>query len=213
MKQFSVASLFSVVVFALHVGIVSAEDAYIIRVEEEWSVELGEPNQIKNAPQISMIMSPFSDLTEDYYLFQLNYRSKPEFVEGGLQVQHWHGDEIIQENSSPLEESLNSDSEVVKWTQRMSVNNGTVTFEVVDGQSTTWGHFGGEGYLKSVVQTGHQNLDSYRPAVSITESGIGYAGNRIASLTLQRITWYFSNGQKYEIHAPIDIDSDLDPWD
>ena len=95
----------------------------------------------------------------------------------------------------------------------MEIKNDQVQFEIKDGSSKSWGGFGGLGHLRLTVDTGQTNLNSYRPQNSITQSGIGYAGNRVVSLVLQRITWIASDGQRYDLHAPIDIDSDLDPWD
>lgn len=94
----------------------------------------------------------------------------------------------------------------------MQIHEGIVTFDVMDGQSNSWGSFGGAGWLRQSIHTGRPNLNAYRPEVSLAESEIGYAGNRVASLTLLRIRWYASNGKVYEANAPFDIDTDLDPW-
>ena len=45
------------------------------------------------------------------------------------------------------------------------------------------------------------------------QSGMGFAGNRVESLTLTRLEWHLSDGKVVVFTAPIDIDSDLDPWD
>jgi hypothetical protein len=186
----------------------------VVEVEEEWSLEIGEPNTDANAPQVAMVMSPYSDLEDDYFLFLLNYRTEPDYGPGGVQIQHWIGDAVEDYQSGSDDSELDHPEEVVRWTQVMKINgNGNVTFEIEDGESSSWGGFGGEGRLRHTIETGLTNLNTYRPQISIVESGIGYAGNRVASLTLQRITWTMSNGQKYELHAPIDIDSDLDPWE
>jgi hypothetical protein len=49
------------------------------------------------------------------------------------------------------------------------------------------------------------------PAIAIAESGVNFAGNRVRSLTLTKLRWTDSNGQVYELNAPIDVDADLDP--
>ena len=186
----------------------------IIKIEEDWSLEVGEPNLAVNAPQVSLVMSPYEDLDSHFFMFLVNYRTHPGYIAGGCQVQCWLADAVEEyrngTNTSPLETT----SETVSWTQVMCVSNtGVVSFEVKNGTSSSWGGFGGQGLLKTSVATGQSNLNSYRPQISLLQSGIGYAGNRVASLTIQRIAWHMSDGQVYTLTAPIDIDSDLDPWE
>jgi hypothetical protein len=81
---------------------------------------------------------------------------------------------------------------------------------VTDGSGETWGTFGGWGFSIE-GSTGLTKLNGYRPGISIDQSGIGFAGNRVSALTLQKIRWKTADGQEHEMVAPIDIDSDLDP--
>ena len=191
----------------------NGEETTLVRVEEDWEVEVGEPELSKNAPQVSMVMSPLPDLTSYYFIFDLNFHSLPNYSEGGAQVQLWDANEPLDFRNSPLTSPLDQDAETLRWTQKLSLQNGIVTFEIDQGTSTSWGDFGGQGYLKTTVSTGQTNLNDYRPTISLIDSGIGYAGNRVVSLKLLRLKWVTSSGEVHEIHAPIDIDSDLDPWD
>jgi hypothetical protein len=84
--------------------------------------------------------------------------------------------------------------EVVCWTQSMRLHGESLTFEIKDGTSTTWGEFGGEHGLKSTRDTELANLNGYDPDVSVANSGTGYASNRVASLTLKRVRITFDNG-------------------
>jgi hypothetical protein len=54
-------------------------------------------------------------------------------------------------------------------------------------------------------------LNDYRPAVSLEESGITFAGNRVSSLVLTKLVWRTSDGVTSQLVAPIDIDADIDP--
>ncbi|MEZ6119623.1 MAG: hypothetical protein R3C28_24070 [Pirellulaceae bacterium] len=63
----------------------------------------------------------------------------------------------------------------------MSVESGQLTFEIRDGSSETWSSFGGQGYLKIQIAQGYNSLNDYDPRTSITESGIGFSGNREAA--------------------------------
>jgi hypothetical protein len=68
----------------------------------------------------------------------------------------------------------------------MWLNNGSLKFRVIDGHSETWNNFGNEDMLLS-VPTSLTRLNSYLPAVSLTESQVNYAENRVISLTLSLI--------------------------
>lgn len=188
------------------------EAAYVVRVEETWALNVGEPNLARNGPQVSMVISPFPDLDGTHFVFLLNHKTAPNYSAGGMQLQFWQGDDVANYANGPAGAELATDDELLQWKQVLTVADGTVTCEVVEGQSSTWGGFGGQGNLRFSVPTGQTNLNGYTPAVSIEESLVGYAGNRVSSLVLQRVRWIMSDGQVYELNAPIDIDSDLDPW-
>lgn len=199
---------------AVTAAVPNISNAYeIVRVEEEWTLSVGQPTVNSNGPQVSMVMSPHSDIDGQYFMFYINYRTDPDYLPGGAQVQSLYGDSVIESRDNPNDSLLDHDAEELTWTQVMSMTPNGVEFEIKDGSSNSWGGFGGLGHLKMTVATVQSNLNSYRPQISLTQSGIGYAGNRVVSLVLKRITWVTSTGQVYNLYAPIDIDSDLDPWD
>jgi hypothetical protein len=74
------------------------------------------------------------------------------------------------------------------------VNDGNVTFEITNGSSATWGEFGSDGYLKVTVESEISNLNRYHPKFSVEQSGVGYAGNRVESLTLKEVRLIMSSG-------------------
>lgn len=183
----------------------------IVTVEEHWELTVGGPVPNRSAPQVTMTMCPTDNLDCHFFVLTLNHWSDPDFAPGGVQVQHWHGDEIVSTHPGPAEDTLEYDDETVCWTQRLTVEDNTLTFEIVDGTSQTWGNFGGSGYLRDSFGTSLSNLNGYQPGISITESGISYAGNRVSSLVLTKLVWYTTDGQRHELVAPIDVDTDLDP--
>jgi hypothetical protein len=97
---------------------------------------------------------------------------------------------------------MNTADETIRWTQTMSLSNGDVTYEVTDGTSTTWGGFGGQGYLQATVETGLDDLSLYSPDVSVEHSGVGYAANRVWKLELTRVRYVLANGDVVEDNAP-----------
>jgi hypothetical protein len=181
----------------------------IVEIEEHWELVIGEPDAPVSAPQATLVMSPSPDLDGQYFLFTVNYRSQPGYSPGGLQVQLWNNDEPVASESFGAG-ALDQTNDTVRWVQRMKVEDGTLTFQVVDGTSAAWGDFGGDG-LAIATPTALTSLNGYRPAISIGESQVGYAGNRVQQLKLTKLVWRTSDGETHELYAPIDIDADLDP--
>jgi hypothetical protein len=154
-------------------------------------------------------MSPIADLSDVHFLFVLNHVSAPGFEAGGLQAQYWDGDNLVQETIANESGALGSSGEVIRWVQRLTLTDGTLKFEIVNGESDTWGAFGGPD-LSFSIPTSLSRLNNYKPAVSIGESQVSYAENRVTSLVLTKLRWIKDNGQEYEQNAPIPVDTSLD---
>src|SRR5690606_31867704 len=127
------------------------------------------------------------------------------------QLQRWRNNDVLATADSQRTDVLAQEGETVRWTQRMTLHDGVLAVQVKDGMSQTWGTFGHGASLKLSTSTNLNSLNNYRPAVSIGESGITYAGNRVSSLVLLKLRWFTDDGQSHELVAPIDIDTDLDP--
>src|SRR3954469_2436737 len=123
---------------------VRAESSRVISVEEHWELQLSQPDSELSAPQVTMVMSPTSDVSGDHFLFTLNHSTVPDYQPGGMQVQAWSGDSLSQEKVGQNSAALENSNETVHWTQRLSLADGSLTFQVVDGQSETWPTFGGD---------------------------------------------------------------------
>jgi hypothetical protein len=182
----------------------------IVKVEEHWELRVGEPDGNLSAPQVTMTMSPTSEMDHRYFVFTLNHRTSPQYAAGGLQVQSWLGGNLGITRSGEQTGTLHNNDEVIRWTQKLYFYDGDLVFKVSNGESQSWGTFGGYS-LRLQTPTELTNLNDYRPGLSIEESGVGYAGNRVQSLVLTRLVWTDSEGQVYELTAPIDVDTDLDP--
>jgi hypothetical protein len=182
-----------------------------VAIEEHWELSVGEPDAASSAPQVCMVTSPTGHLDGHFFLFTLNHHSVPGWVPGGHQVQLWNGEELVDAKVGPTEATLSQTDDVIRWVQRTDLQDGQLVFEIRNGTSQSWGTFGGQGHLKLAVDTDQENLNGYRPAISIEQSGVSFAGNRVRSLTLQKLRWFDSNGNVYELNAPIDVDADLDP--
>ena len=170
----------------------------VVRVEEDWELVIGDPNQQTDAPQIVCVISPQGDVASIHAAFELNGRSLPSFEAGGMQLQVWDGNVALSDRAHPNGLRMQQAGETVSWTQSMSLADGKLTFEIVNGTSSTWADFGGQGYLKAIVDTSSDSLNGYSPEVSVNNSGVSYAGNRVQSLVLKGVRIYMSDGQVFE---------------
>ncbi len=183
----------------------------MVSIEEHWELTVGGPEFDRCAPQVSLVMSPNGSMDGLHFVFLLNHSTLPDFVAGGLQMQCWDGDYLVRTANSNRSGVLAHDNETIRWVQKLSVVDGQVVFDVDDGSSSTWGSFGnGDGLI---MWTGYNmdRLNDYQPSVSIGESGITFAGNRVSSLVLTKLVWKTADGTTSELIAPIDIDTDIDP--
>jgi hypothetical protein len=139
----------------------------------------------------------------------LNHVNAPGFEAGGLHAQYWDGDNLVQDAIANEFGALGNSGETIRWVQRMTIQDGTLTFEVLNGESSTWGTFGG-AELSFSVPTSLSKLNNYLPGVSIGESQVSYAENRVTSLILTKLRWVKANGQEFEQNAPIPVDTSLD---
>ena len=64
-----------------------------------------------------------------------------------------------------------------------------VVFSVVNGQSTSWGPFGGES-LKLRLPVNIPNLNAYSSNLSDAKTEVTYGGNRVKRLVLKEVRHY-----------------------
>jgi hypothetical protein len=170
----------------------------VVRVEEDWELVVGQPDSSLDAPQVTAVFSPVGHLNSVHAAFELNHQSQPSFVAGGLQLQIWNGEAPLSSRKFPNPAKMQTSAETVRWTQRMLLWDDVLVFEVSSGSSSTWGSFGGQGYLVAGVSTSLNSLNSYNPQVSVENSGVGYASNRVTSLVLKRVRYRTADGQEFE---------------
>jgi hypothetical protein len=174
----------------------------IVRVEEDWEMVVSEPDPDTDGPQVTCIISPFGGIGGIHANFELNLRSLPHFVPGGLQLQLWYGEYPLYHGESQHTAVMSTPGETVRWTQAMNLSGGLLVFEVLNGDSVTWESFGGLGHLRLVVPTGMEDLSGYSPGVSVASSGIGYAGNRVQSMVLRRVRLITADGEVLQDDTP-----------
>jgi len=163
----------------------------IVKVEEDWQLVVSQPDPQTFAPQVTTTISPGRDLGSYYAVFDVNLRNLPSYEAGGVQFQLWSGNTALGSKKSNTGTLLQVPDETVTWTQRLSVSEGNLVFEIANGNSQTWGNF---GPLTFTTETDLTNLSGYSPAVSVANSAVGYAANRVTSLKLTAVRAYSAAG-------------------
>jgi hypothetical protein len=176
--------------------------AQITRVEEDWELIVGTPDPNTDGPQLTCSIAPVAGDDALYASFELNHRSLPSFTRGGMQLQVWSNEYNLANNPFPHDDMLDNFGEAVTWTMVMKLSGENVTFEVRNGNSTTWGSFGGQGYLRSTHATDAENLNAYSPDDSVVNSGVSFASNRVQLLTLKRVRYFTSTGDVWVDENP-----------
>ena len=203
MRAWLFRGLLGLVCVVAWAGLVSAQsDATIVGVEEDWELVITTPDPDTAGPQVICTLSPQGNMSGLYCTLELNHQTVPYFSPGGLQFEMWFGEVMIAERRAPTQCVLSHVGEVICWTQKMELADGMLNFEIVDGSSTTWGSFGGQGYLKAVVPTWRESLNDYGPSVSVQNSGVNYGANRVQSLVLKRVRLITADGEVLEDTTP-----------
>lgn len=168
-------------------------NANTIRIEEDWYVKIGTPDPNSDSPQITSVIAPSWSLIGRYAVFDLNCATQPDYSSGGVQLQLWYDDYIMQTKSNTNWDSLQHVDEEIRYTSVMSVDNYKLTFEIINGSSQTWGTFG-TGEIKLQSWTWRNHLNQYSPEFSVENSRIGFASHRVRRFILERVRYYSSNG-------------------
>jgi hypothetical protein len=169
----------------------------LVRVEEDWSLSVNQPDGGLAAPQVSTQMARSLSASR-FCNLHLNSTDLPAFAIGGYQLQVWHGSQNLAVYTGPSGAIMSTPSELVTWTQYLRVSNGSTYFGVgtaqpgvVGSSSQTWGDFSG---IEIQVPGGSANLNSYDRTYSENNSGITFGANRVDSFTLVAVRYYFSDG-------------------
>lgn len=163
-----------------------------VRVEEDWVLEVHEADPDTSSPQIVTQMTPNPTNGAAFALFCLNYHEVPDFVPGGMEIQLWGDQEVLDVDALDSYE-LSQAQETVKWTQSLKVDSGGLTIRVKNGESDSFGNFGGESFQVS-HSTSLSNLDEYSVDDSVNNSGISLGANRVRVLKIVEVRRYKSDG-------------------
>ena len=170
-------------------------------IEEEWELLGSQPDALVAGPQLGTVMTCFEDADDFYFALAINHRFEPSFSAGGLEVQLWYQGQLLgwQAVDGGV---LSTANETIRWTQRLEIKGGKLRFSIVQGDSTTWGQFGQGESTHLELATTLTDLNDYHPNVSIENSGVLFASNRVGSLVLKKVRGFAADG------TPVAVDSD-----
>jgi hypothetical protein len=182
----------------------ATEAVEVVRIEEDWQLVVATPELSSNSPQVVCAMSPSGGDDGDYMAFELNHQSQPGYATGGLHLHAWDGEHLLSSVHTQASTSMNQHQERVEWTQTMTLANGLLTYEVIQGSSDTWGAFG-SGELKVSVQSSLTNLNGYNVESTLAGSGVGFGSNRVSSFVLKDVRLITSTGEVWEVSINRDV--------
>jgi len=191
-----------VIVVTLHLGLfivcASAAAQNVVRIEEDWALQVLEPDEQLNSPQIMTAMMPFGPNSSTILYLDINHGSSPDYSSGGLQLRIDRNGEGVDSKRLLAGQKLSRAAETIKWTQVAIRQGNQLKFGILRGQSQSWDSFGGSDAFIDVTSNS-EDLDAYRHTDSLSNSGAVYADNRVASLTLLRLRVFNSLGQMVEV--------------
>jgi hypothetical protein len=169
--------------------------ADVTRIEEDWQLIVSQPEPDAQAPQVTCAISPSGDVEGTHAVLDFNLRTQPDVEPGGMQIQVWQGQEPQGNSKSHSGTLLHHEDETVTWTTDMKLYDGWLRFKIKNGSSQSWGSFGNEGSLSVHTSSSLTNLNGYSSSVTVANSGVGFAANRVTSLKLLRVRAYSSSGE------------------
>ena len=133
-------------------------------------------------------------------LFQCtwNHRDIPILEEGGIQLQAYKWDDLLDERevfTPPWREKLSNANEVVTWTQRLHISEWTdYVFTVKNIVGTTWGTIPGPYTVKRHFLFWAPPLEGYSYQEIADNSGIIMGSNRFKHLAITQTRFYDQYG-------------------
>lgn len=173
----------------------------VMAVEEDWELVVGTPDWNTESPQITCVISPIGSMHTVHCAFDLNHHSQPSYSAGGMQLQIWNGESPVSRKEFSERGLLRHTNETITWTARMALEVGLdgganqLGYEINHGHSWTWNGFGGNGTLRTSVNSLLTDLNLYDSSISTTHSGVNYAFEQVASLKLVEVRRYNILGQ------------------
>jgi hypothetical protein len=166
----------------------------IVRVEEDWLLDVGVTDENCSAPEIVTVFGPGDPNQGLHAVLEMNHSTYPTFVRGGMQLQCWWGGWFLGSKRHFNAAELLTTVERIQFTCVTKIADGRLTLEVKNGESVTWGTFGGDGSLRLRLWSDRHTLNSYNPNHSLTHSRVTFGANRVNRYLRTEIRYYTADG-------------------
>lgn len=171
----------------------------IIRVEEDWELAVAAPDAEADVPQVVCVFGPADPDTDTHAVFELNHSSLPSFSDGGLQLQCWYYDRVLAYRNSDHNGEMEASVDYVTYTTVTELHDDHMHLEIVNGNSITWGEFGGGHNLRILLYTWRNNLNNYNADHSIEHSRVAFGANRVNRFVRREVRFYTATGLHHKI--------------
>lgn len=170
------------------------------RIEEDWELHISQPDVQLDAPQVSTMMLPGGGTSNLLFQIHLNHATSPSFSGGGYQLRTSYDDQTLSQLRRFAGQRLEAPEEIIKWTQVIQRSDTGFYYGVIDGESESWGHFGGSTSFVHIsdADAGLSSLANYDVQDSIDNSGVSYAANRVGWLKIKKFRVILNNGESTE---------------
>ncbi|MFG0263427.1 MAG: hypothetical protein ACF788_13630 [Novipirellula sp. JB048] len=171
-----------------------AEEATILKIEEDWEMSVNEPNPASHAPQVTFFTTPTED-PDRYFQVQFNHAVDTHFSGGGFNVAAVEHERVVDSARSETRAALVVDGGRIRWTHVLADAQGELLFAIKEGHAEEWGEFGGRELLVRLSSDAAVGLSQYHPQKSLDGVDIGLGANRVASITLLEVRVFYDDGR------------------
>ena len=167
-------------------------------IEQDWRVQLysvSEPEEVTSPQFITGFKIP---LVPALFQTTWNHRDVPFVEEGGIQLQVYRWDHLLDEQeilTPPWREKLSTKNEVVTWTQRLHIDQLDYVFTVKDIVGTTWGSIPGPYTVRRRFSVWAPPLELYTFDEINRNSGIVVGTNRFRRLAIIETRFFDQEGE------------------
>jgi hypothetical protein len=156
----------------------------IVRIEQDWILVVSSPDSNRCSPQLYFQMFPESG-GDVCCQFLLNYNDQPTFSAGGVQIQVWQNDTVLDgADNNPNQSVLTGENETVTFTLVMEIRGSRLWYSAINVSSSSWGDVS-----RLAVSTAYDpsSFASYKTDDTVAKSGILLGSNRVTALTLKAV--------------------------
>lgn len=167
-------------------------------IEQDWLVQLysvSDPHRVTCPQFITGFAIP---LVPALFQTTWNHRDVPEVEEGGIQLQAYSWNNLLDERevlTPPWREKLSENDETVTWTQRLHISNLDYVFTVKDIQGTTWGTIPGPYTVRRRFLIWAPPLELYTFQEIRRNSAVTVGSNRFQKLSVTETRFYDVDGE------------------